>query len=132
MRRMLIPAPLGTALLSARTTPQEYCILRATEELRTVDRLIADVETDIARGYTLRSESYMQRVWKVCSVSRDAQGNVTQRFYCWQSELFTRDVPEAIDPAQERRKLRALEARRDRLAAEAAPPIAACRATHPE
>lgn len=132
MRPKLILALLLLGVLAACSTPQEYCILRATEELRKVERLIADVRRDLERGYTTRTETYTTRVWRVCSVTKDAQGEITARQYCWDTDLATREVAEPIDPAEEQRKLQGLERQKDRLARTAAPKIEACRIAHPE
>lgn len=129
---MLILALPLFGVLAACSTPQEYCILRATAELRKVDGLIADVRRDLERGYTVRTETYTTRIWRVCSVTRNAQGQITQRNFCWDRDFATREVSEPIDPAAERRKLQGLERQRDKLARAAAPQIDACRTAHPE
>lgn len=132
MRRVWILALPLLGLLAACGTPQEQCIRRETAELRKVDRLIADLRVDIDRGYRLRTETYTIPVWQICEITRDAQGNITNTRYCWERETRTRQVPEAIDPAVERRKLTALESRRATLARQAEGAIQACRAAYPE
>ena len=42
---------LALAALAACGTPQEQCINRNTRDLRTVDRLIAEAEGNLQRGY---------------------------------------------------------------------------------
>ena len=132
MRRMWILAVIMVGMLAACGTPQEQCIRRETSELRKIDRLIEDLRVDIERGYRLRNEVYYRPVWQICEVTHDSQGKVVATRYCWETEPFTRRVPEAIDPAVERRKLAALEAQRKALAREAAGAIEACIATYPE
>jgi hypothetical protein len=119
-------------LLAACGTPQEQCIRRETGELRKVDRLISSLRVDIERGYRLRTETYMMPVWQICEITRDENGNIINTRYCWERETRTRQVPEAIDPAEERRKLAALDIRRKDLARIAASAIEACRITYPE
>lgn len=132
MRHRAILASTLLLMLAACGTPQEQCIRRETAELRKLDALVAELRKTLARGYAMRSETYTQPVWQVCSVTRDASGAVIASHYCWQREEFTRRVPVAIEPASERRKLTALEARRAQEARSASRAVAACKATYPE
>jgi hypothetical protein len=57
---------LGLALLTACGTPQEQCVARNTRDLRTVDKLIAEVQGNLARGYALRETRARRWLWKAC------------------------------------------------------------------
>lgn len=128
----MIPALLTLALLAACGTPQEQCIRRETSELRKVDRLLAEVRANLDRGYALRTETYSIPVREVCEVTRDADGKIIDRDYCWKTETRTRQVPEAIDPQAEQRKAQALERQRRTLVRESAAAIEACKLAYPE
>ena len=132
MRPILIPALLTLSVLAACGTPQEQCIRRETSELRKVDRLLAEVRANLDRGYALRTETYSVPVREVCEVTRDEEGNVVKKRYCWETETRTRRVPEAIDPLVERRKADGLEAQRAKLTRQAAAAIEACKVAYPE
>ena len=132
MRPMLIPTLLTLSVLAACGTPQEQCIRRETSELRKVDRLLAEVRANLDRGYALRTETYTIPVREVCEVERNDEGEVIKKKYCWGTEVQTRKVPEAIDPAAERRKAQGLEAQRAKLLRDAQAAIDACKIAYPE
>lgn len=122
----LFPALL--ALLAACGTPQEQCIRSATREIRTLDRLIAEQQATLARGYAYETREVMYYEWQLC----DDWIAGTPRRMCYEPEWQTVKEPVAIDPAAEQRKLDGLLARRKALAIEAAPALAACKAKFPE
>lgn len=129
--RRLTAALLPLALLAACGTPQEQCIRRATGELRTVERLIAESEATLARGYGFETEERVRWNWVVCDRFTDGTGQYHARM-CWEPVRDTVRRPVAIDPAAEQRKLEGLRAKRAALQRAAEPQIAACRATYPE
>ncbi|MCB2110615.1 MAG: hypothetical protein H6895_00490 [Defluviimonas sp.] len=119
--------------LAACGTPQEQCIRGATRELGTVDRLIAETEATIARGYGYRTDEVVRWAWTVCdTVPIAAPGRATPRPMCWEPYTDTVRRPVAIDPAAEARKLAALKARRTALVRQAEAAVRACRAQYPE
>lgn len=127
MRRAALAVPLLTAL-AACGTPQQQCIWGATPELRTLDRLIAEEQATLARGYGYTRREVMRYDWQPC----DDWVPGTPRRMCFEPVWDTVKEPVAIDPAAEQRKLDGLVARRKALLAAAAPAIAACKAKYPE
>lgn len=116
------------ALLVACGTPQEQCINRNTRDLRTVDRLIAETQGNLDRGYALVDVMTTEDRWGLCRQPDPTLPPVT----C----LVERDVMEqrakAIDLAAEATKLEGLKAKRTQLANAARPVIARCKAEYPE
>lgn len=133
MRRALIASLL---LLSACGTPQEQCIRRETADLRTLDRLIAETERNIARGYAL--EEYTTWEWDTYTCyDRQPPGPdgvvppPTPRL-CRDRVPVTETRPVAIDLNQERAKLASMTQKRSELARRANLAIEACRRAYPE
>lgn len=128
MRR---PAALALLLLAACGTPQERCIRNATEEVRTLDLLIAETRAALARGYGYEQEQVVRYQYGHCGYYRGADGHLyPQR--CFEPYTDTVSRPVAIDPEVEARKLAGLESRRAALAARGAAEVAACRQQFPE
>lgn len=125
---------MSMILLSACGTPQEQCIARSAQPLRTVDQLIAEVQGNLDRGYALREVAATRSVWRDCvRASRNKQGQVKLvESLCLEDEATIVEKPAAIDPAEERRKLAALVEHRRQLAATVARASADCRAQFPE
>ncbi len=131
---------VAATVLAACATPQEACIAEATRELRTLDRLIAETERTIARGYALDRVETVEPQWLPC---RDRPRVITRPdgtqivvdgevYYCWRSVAVTKERPRAIDIAAERRILASTRAERARKAREVERAVAACRARYPE
>ena len=116
------------AALAACGTPQEQCIRTATRELRTLDRLIAEQQATLARGYGYERREVMHYEGQIC----DDWVAGTPRRMCFEPVWDTVKQPVAIDPAAEQRKLDGLLARRKALLAQSEPAIAACKAKFPE
>lgn len=138
MIRPLVLSPLAAVLLLAACgTPQEQCIRSATRELRTVDRLIAETEASLRRGYAYETRQVTRTEWVVCEYVRvpprngDGEGRVVPR-YCLDDVTDTVQRPVAIDPLVEKRKLASLTARRKELNRAALADVEACRARYPE
>ena len=127
--RLFQPLTLvAMALLASCGTPQEQCIRSATREIATVDRLIAETEANLARGYAYESKEVIHYEWQRC----DDWSPGTRPRMCFEPVWDTVRKPVAIDPQVEARKLAGLKARRAALARQAAPAIAACRENYPE
>lgn len=126
-RSALLPLLLVSAL-SACGTPQEQCINAATRDIRTLDRLIAEEQATLARGYGYETREVVRHEWRRC----DDWVPGTPPRMCFEPEWVTVRRPVAIDPAAEQRKLGGLVARRKALAAQAGPAVAACKAQYPE
>ena len=130
MRRVLILC----LLLAACATPQEACVNRATRELRTLDRLIAEQQETLARGYALVERTEWRWDWQICDPGTPATDTTpaTPPRWCWDREPYTVTDRVPIDPAAERRKLDGLLARRSDEARTAERAVGECRALYPE
>jgi hypothetical protein len=126
LRPSLTIAPL--LLLLACGTPQQQCIRNATAQTRTLDRLIAESQANLARGYSFQTERRTRFDWVVCGPYRPDYGPNM----CFEPVDDVVSVPKAIDPALEQRKLDNLLAKRAALAKSAARAVATCKATYPE
>ena len=117
-RLVLFAALLG---LAACATPEERCIAAANAELRTIDGLILETRSNIARGYAIAREPGVRtRLWPC----RPDDGPYT---FCLYDEATVVERPVAIDREAERRKLASLMERREELQAAQPARIAACR-----
>ena len=121
-------ATLPFAVLAACGTPQENCIRNSTREVRTLDRLIAESDASLARGYSFEETRIFRHEWVRCG---PRQLGVAPEM-CLETVEDTVRRPVAIDPAIETRKLENLQAKRKELLKKAQADIAACRATYPE
>jgi len=135
MSRNILAAALALPLLlGACGTPQERCIDRNTGEYRTVSRLLAEVEGNLARGYAWEERQIVRdRLTQCRRVVRDRDGNA-HVFHepCWREYVDTERYRVPIDPAAETRKRDHLAARKAALAPHAEKVVEACRAAHPE
>ena len=135
--RVLMIAPL--ALLAACATPREACIARATQDLRVLDRLIAETEGNLVRGYALDTVERVEQRFVPCRdrprVVRNPDGTTRIVYdgptFCWADVIVTAERPRAIDAAAERRILASSRTERARKAREAERAVAACVAAHP-
>lgn len=117
--------------LTACGTPQENCIRGATRDLRMVERLITETQTNLNRGYAFEDVTQFRRVWVDCT-PRPAIGQPVRPRMCWETEPYTVKKPKAIDLEEEKRKLDSLQTKRRDLLRQAEGAIAQCRALHPE
>ena len=130
MKRILIPALL---ILSACGTPQENCISGATRDMRVVDRLIAETEGNIQRGYAYETVTLSRTVWRQCGFRGGKPGKPDAGpSMCFDDVDYTEQRPKAIDLGAESAKLDSLKAKRAAQAKAAAPSIKACKAQYPE
>ena len=127
MKRLLLLLPL----LAACGTPQEQCIARVTRDLRVVDRLIAETETNINRGYAMEEVTVWRMEWVVCAPPKPGMKPPPPRM-CMDREPDTVLRPKAIDIAEESRKLKQLKDKRAQLSRDATPLIEQCRIAYPE
>ncbi len=123
------------AVVAGCGTPQEQCIRAGTRDLRVVERLIAEAQTNLARGYAYETEEITDTRWVVCDYEDRTLPDGTIRHtprYCLDD--VTRSVRKAvaIDPAAEQRKLDGLLARRKALNRDAAATVNGCKAKYPE
>lgn len=135
MRRNTALALLALPLaLAACGTPQDRCISRNTGEYRTVSRLLAEVEGNLARGYAWEERQVVRdRLTQCRAVHRDRKGNARVTYEpCWRDYVETERYRVPIDPAAEARKRDGLAARKAALADRAAAYVAACKTAFPE
>lgn len=119
--------------LAACGTPQERCIQRETRDLRVVDRLIAETEANLKRGYALEEVTIYHDRWVRCyEPSSSEEGAAPRATLCRDEveQIVTR--PKAINLEDEAAKLASLKRKRTALGTEARPAIAACKAQYPE
>ncbi|QYK41382.1 MAG: hypothetical protein KF887_18770 [Paracoccaceae bacterium] len=135
--RPIVIARLSVLLaLAACATPQEACIARETRDLRVLDRLIAETEGNLARGYAIEEYTVDITVMGTCleGGGKDETGATLPPIAvsCFQDREVTRTRPKAIDLNAERQKLSSMQAKRAERARAAAPAVASCRAQYPE
>ncbi len=119
-------------LLAACGTPQQRCVSSATADLRPVDRLIAETEGNISRGYALQATTIYRDVWVPCWGGYGAYGYRPAGGMCIDEQAQIIERPVAIDVNEERTKLAQLKAKRKELASTASAEIARCKARYPE
>jgi ribulose bisphosphate carboxylase small subunit len=134
IRRLTLPLMLLT-VLAACGTPQEQCINRSTRELRTLERLLAEVEGNLARGYAWEEYEVVRTRWEVCGYSEQTRSDgtvVRHPRMCLEdyTDTLRRRVP--IDPAAEQRKRDGLIAKRAQAVLQAEANIKACKVAYPE
>lgn len=130
MKRLLL---LTLATLAACGTLQEQCINRNTRDLRTVDRLIAESEGNLQRGYAFETVTIYEDYWTYCERPAPAEGEPAQPpRLCLDERAVTEKRAKAIDLNDEARKLDSLRAKRQQLARQAEAVIAQCKAQYPE
>lgn len=111
-------------LLAACGTPEQRCVRKATQDLRTVNDLIAETEANLARGYTTVLEPVPVRFGvSYCT------GRWDHARFCGAHEPQYRRRPVAIDGEEERRKLATLKERQQALRAQLGPAVEACGVT---
>ena len=121
-------------LIAACGPPQARCISRNTGEYRTVSRLLAEVEGNIARGYAWEERQVVRdRLTQCRGYARDRDGRVVTIYEpCWRDYVDVERYRVPIDPAAEQRKRDNLAARQAALAGRAEAVEKACRAAFPE
>ena len=134
MSRNLTLTALACLSLAACGTPQEQCISRNTDEYRTVSRLLAEVEGNLARGYAWDERVVTRIAFDTCpTVLRNKNGErVLVQRSCWRDVAETERFRVPIDPVVEGRKAQNLRARLAALRPNAERAVQACRAAHPQ
>lgn len=126
MHRTLAIACLVSIGLAGCATPYQRCLAPALAEIRTVDRLIAETEANIARGYRLVPEQQWRPTFGWCG------GSLNGGDFCWVDQPYTVLRPQAIDRNVERGTLASLKERREELNVIARQQQAACAVAHPQ
>lgn len=125
---------IGIGLLAACGTPQEQCIASVTRDIRILDRLIAESDRNLRRGYGMEDYVETDSRLVICSPGipsiEGRPGRPPQ--YCWRDYDRLVSRPVAINLGEERANLAEMRKKRQSLMKEAEGPIAQCRATYPE
>ena len=129
MKRLLLPALI---MLNACGTPQQQCINSGTRDLRVVDRLIAETEGNLARGYAYKEVTTFSQQFQDCTPRPTVANPDPAPVQCLVQVPVTSREPMAIDLGAESAKLASLQAKRSAQSRAAEPAIAQCRAVHPE
>ncbi len=127
MKRFLI-----LMALAACGTPQEQCINGVAGDLPTLDRLIAETQGNLNRGFAYESKVEMQPDWVNCTPAPTKANPEPKPQMCFDDVPTQVRRPVAIDLAAERAKLASMVERRKQLAAAMAPAIQACKERYPE
>lgn len=124
-----LAAPFLLALMAC-ATPQQRCIIKAAPDLPVLNRLIAESEGNLARGYAFADVEVEMEVWKLCRV--DLTPSEVGQTMCLETETTTTREAVAIDLTAEAAKLASMRARRDEIEAQAQPAFAQCQAEFPK
>ena len=134
MTRNITLTALACLIVAACGTPQERCISRNTSEYRTVSRLLAEVQGNIARGYAWEERPVTRTAIGTCrDFVRRKDGTIAPSYRtCFRDVTDIERYRVPIDPAAEGRKRDNLLARKAVLARGAERAVGACRAAYPE
>lgn len=114
--------------LTACGTPQEQCIGAATRDMRVVDRLIAEVQGNLARGYAYENVTVYRPEWLDCTPrATETTPNPAPKL-CFDDVPQTVRQAVAIDLNAEAAKLTGLKQKRGLQAAASAGAVAQCNA----
>jgi hypothetical protein len=120
-RSVLFLVPL-TVLLAACADKRGDCIDEALKDVRVLETLIEETETNIARGYATQAEPTVKTGVSFCLSPSNPLG------ICTTTETEVKERPVAIDALAEQRKLRQLKQREGELRQKAQLEVMACEA----
>lgn len=123
---------LAFLILSACGTPQEQCIGGATRDLRVVDRLITEVQGNLARGYGYENVTVYLPEWQNCAPRPTKDNPEPKSQTCLEQVPQTTRQAVALDLNAERAKLKSLTQKRAQQIKTAETAVAQCKAQHPE
>jgi len=118
--------------LAACGTPQEQCTRAATRDMRVVDRLIVEVQENLARGYAFETETVYAPEWQDCTPRATDANPTPEPRLCFEEVPQTVRKAVALDLRAEAAKLQSLRQKRDLHAAASVGLLADCRARFPE
>lgn len=119
----LLPA---LALIAACATPQEQCISTASNEVRSMQKLIHTTQGNIARGYAIHRHTESYQVPDICHDKNK------KPYRCFDTEYRTIETPVTINIAEERRKLAGLKNRLPAATRKMRAGVANCQAQFPQ
>jgi hypothetical protein len=107
---------------------RDQCERAAVADIRTLDRLIAEAEANLARGYgfSRHAETYFQR--RRC----EGWGGAGPAPDCLYADTDIVQTPKAIDEPSVLRKVQTMKRRRAELVPQAMANLAACRRHYPD
>jgi hypothetical protein len=135
MKNITISVGVALALggvLASCGTPQQRCIAGATRDMKVVERLMAEAQGNLQRGYALESETVYRTEFQDCTPAPTAAHPNPAPQLCPVEVPSTTTRPVAIDLAAESAKLASLQAKYAQQGTMATQAIAQCRAVHPE
>ncbi len=118
--------------LAACGTPQQQCIGSVTHDLTVVDRLIAEAEGNLQRGYAYADVVETRPKFVDCTPDPTPKRPDPRPRQCLEDVAETVSRPVAIDLRAEAATLAGLRTKRAQLSAAAGPAIAACQRQYPE
>ena len=119
-------------ILTACATPQQQCIRGVTGDLQVVDRLIAETEGNLARGYAYADMVVSVPEFVDCTPEPTKDDPQPRAAGCFEDVPETVTKPVAVDLHAEAGKLAGLKEKRAELAGAAAPAVADCQARFPK
>lgn len=118
-----------SACVGTQSSDRDRCISRAGAQLTTLNRLIAETQANVARGYALETVRDVRTIDRTCR-GQNADGT-SFRYPCPETIESTRRVPVAINLNDEQDKLNSMVARRTEMERSVQATIAQCQATYP-
>lgn len=128
-RFLLISVAFG---LAACGTPQEQCIGQVSRDLRIVDKLVAETELNLRRGYAIAEVEQVHSEFVDCTPDPTPERPDPKPRQCLEDVTEIVRKPVAIDLNAEAAKLASLKAKRTQLATATSAAIAACQRQYPE
>lgn len=129
--RWYLAAPVLLSL-AACGTPQEQCIRSVSHDQIVLDRLIAQTQGNLARGYALVDTVVTTPEMQDCTQSASASNPNPSPQMCFGDVATTVTNPVAIDLTAEAAKLASMQQRRAQMVKELAPAVADCKARYPK
>ncbi len=118
--------------LAACGTPQEQCVRLASHDMTVLDRLIAETQGNITRGYGFAQTIETVPEFVECGEPVIGSDGKAHANYCLDDVPHTVTRPVALVLAAEAAKLASMQKRRAEMAKVLAPAFADCKARYPE
>ena len=118
--------------LAACGTPQQRCVAGVSHDMTVLDRLIAETQGNVTRGYAYKNNVIDMPTWVDCRRAPTEADPSPQPELCFDDVPTTVREPAAIDLAAEAAKLDSMRKRRAQMAVALQPAIADCQARYPE
>ncbi len=126
-----LAAPLLMAL-AACGTPQQQCVRLASHDMTVLDRLIAETQGNITRGYGFAQTVQTMPEFVECGPPTTDRDGKPHANLCLEDVPHTVTKPVALDLQIEAAKLASIQKRRGEMAKALAPALADCQARFPE